>query len=86
MKQLILTADRQQDNSIVRTLIEIEQNENSYTRFPWNAQSINQAVLDLLVKAIAQRLGADFQPIDLIEIGEEIAKAEGIEFRRLEES
>ena len=41
-KQLILTADKQIDGSIIRTLIEIEQTEDSYTRFPWNAQSIDR--------------------------------------------
>lgn len=84
-KQLILTADKQIDGSIIRTLIEIEQTEDSYTRFPWNAQSIDQTVLNLLVDAIAKRLGVESQPIDLIEIGEEIAKQEGIEFRKIKE-
>ena len=83
MTQLILTADKQEDDSIIYTLIEVEQTEDSYIRFPWNAQSINQAVLDLLVGAIAFRLGVDPQPIDLIELGAEIAAAEGIEFRPL---
>ena len=52
MRQLILTTDKKTDGSIIYTLIEVEQTEGNYIRFPWNAQSINQAVLDLLVKAI----------------------------------
>lgn len=84
-RQLILTADKQEDGSTIRTLIEIEQTEDSYTRFPWNAQSINQTVLDLLIEAIAQRLGVEPIAIDLIEIGGEIAQAQGIEFRKLNE-
>ena len=84
MKQVILTADKQEDGSSIYTLIEVEQTEDSYTRFPWNAQSVNQTVLNLLVEAIAKRLGVEPQPIDLIEITEEIAEQESIEFRKLE--
>lgn len=83
MKQLVLTADKQPDGEVIRTLIEIEQTEESYTRFPWNAQSINQTVLDLLTQAIAEEWGVDFKPIDLIEIAAKIAEAQEIEFRRL---
>lgn len=85
VKQLVLTADKQTDGSTVHTLIEVEQTEGNYTRFPWNAQSINQAVLDLLVEAIAARLGVEPIPIDLVEIGGEIAETQGIEFRKLNE-
>lgn len=85
MKQLVLTADKQQDGEVIRTLLEVEQTEESYTRFPWNAQSINQTVLDLLVAAIAQKLGVELIEIDLIEIGAEIAVQQGIEFRRIEQ-
>ena len=86
MKQLILTADKQPDNSTIYTLIEIEQTEENKVRFPWNAQSINQTVLNLLVEAIAARLGVESQPIDLVEIGQEIAASQGIEFRKLHDS
>ena len=83
MKQLILKTDKETDGSIIYTLIEVEQTEGNYIRFPWNAQSINQAVLDLLVQAIAEQWGVEPTPIDLIEIGEKIAIEQGIEFRRM---
>ena len=86
VKQLVLTADKQTDGSTVHTLIEVQQTEDNKVRFPWNAQSINQAVLDLLVEAIAARLGVEPIPIDLVEIGQEIAASQGIEFRGLNDS
>lgn len=84
MKQLVLTTDKQPNGENIHTLLEINQEEGDIVRFPWNAQSLNQIVLNLLVEAIAEELGAELKPIDLVEIGGKIAEKQGIEFRRLE--